>query len=66
MDLRGHDIVIVTDGGDVPLIRGLKIDGRDYLVPTESIVSIGADLQGTMTATFTLFARSIHSTDGTE
>lgn len=61
MGARGHDVVIETDGHDIPLICGLKVDNYEYVVPSDSSVMIGADANGTMTVTFTVFARSVHT-----
>ena len=64
--MRAHDVVIRTDGEDVPLVRGLTIDGYEFLVPEDSVVKVGADARGTMIVTFTVFARSVHTSDGAE
>ena len=63
---RGHDIVIKTDGGDVAWIGGLTIDGAEFLVPAESVVTLAADRGGVMTATLTIIVHSVHTTDGAE
>lgn len=61
--LRFHDVVILTDGHELPIVTGVLLDGADLTIPLQSEVKVGADANGTMTVTFTVFARSVSTSE---
>lgn len=60
--IHGHDIVIhVDEHPDLPLVKGVTLDGRKLYVPVGLTVEVGPDGSGALIARIPVFARSVRT-----